>query len=154
MAYAGGCLPFNSRMHSALLPSVTGGKTQSAFAVRSSLPPIPNNTLSLVEFCAKSGFNDTVKEQLMKLKFEPGDNLAHVLKEDWLAVGFVQGSTTTTTGVGTTAIEVEDACDTGYDGDKGPIGGAIVEAGSPETADVGTSGRPGVDVEIDVAEIR
>ncbi|THU95154.1 hypothetical protein K435DRAFT_966583 [Dendrothele bispora CBS 962.96] len=60
------------------------------FTMRSSSPPLPDDALSLDEFCVQNNFNDKVKSRLMALEFEPGDNLIGVTEKVWSEVGFTQ----------------------------------------------------------------
>ncbi|THV04578.1 hypothetical protein K435DRAFT_903187 [Dendrothele bispora CBS 962.96] len=78
----GGLLPFT--------PRITTPAAKSSDDMRSSSPPLPDNTLSLAEFCQQYKFNDDIQERLRKMEFEPGDNLQSVKEDKWSKVGFTE----------------------------------------------------------------
>ncbi|THU81400.1 hypothetical protein K435DRAFT_873380 [Dendrothele bispora CBS 962.96] len=80
----GGFSPFTPRT------PVPAAYTSAPDATHSSSPPLPENSLSLVEFCQQHKFNDNVLKRLQKMEFEPGDNLASITRDQWLEVGFTE----------------------------------------------------------------
>ncbi|THU94793.1 hypothetical protein K435DRAFT_860188 [Dendrothele bispora CBS 962.96] len=80
----GGFSPFTPRT------PVPAAYTSAPDTTRSLSPPLPENSLSLVEFCQQHKFNDDVLKWLQKMEFKPGDNLASIMRDQWLEVGFTE----------------------------------------------------------------
>ncbi|KAE9402137.1 hypothetical protein BT96DRAFT_991481 [Gymnopus androsaceus JB14] len=70
-------------------PFAPSASSSHAHNIRSSSPPIPETIISLNEFCTKYRLT-AVEARLIKIEFEPGDNLTDYPQEDWLKAGFTK----------------------------------------------------------------
>ncbi|KAL5483230.1 hypothetical protein ACEPAI_8460 [Sanghuangporus weigelae] len=60
------------------------------YDIRSSSPAIPDDIISIEEFCNQYHLDSSTAKRLEELQFVPGDRLSQLPQEEWEAVGFKQ----------------------------------------------------------------
>ncbi|OCB88962.1 hypothetical protein A7U60_g3917 [Sanghuangporus baumii] len=60
------------------------------YDIRSSSPVIPDDIISIEEFCNRYHLDSSIAKRLEELQFVPGDRLSQLPQEEWEAVGFKQ----------------------------------------------------------------
>lgn len=53
-----------------------------------SSPPIPDEQMSVAEFCQQYRLNNTTEQRLDEMQFLPGDHISHLTEEVWGTAGF------------------------------------------------------------------